>query len=192
MLKHALLSSAAAWEELLKTNPEHVPLARMHEAILTKSEIVTQDPHEAGLRKALNIGHTWGHALESWALATDFPLFHGEAVVLGLVAELYISQQLLQLSAEWVSARVQALLRMYEQAFLTDFVHFLNQANQLPRINDFSHYLHQDKKNQANTILLPLVANFGDIRIDTPVSLEQMEKGLIQLFETLRAGWGLK
>jgi 3-dehydroquinate synthase len=192
MLKHALLVAEQQWADLLNINPEQLPLEQIRLAIRTKSEIVAQDPREAGLRKSLNIGHTWGHALESWALQTDFPLFHGEAVILGLVAELHISQHLLHIPSEWINARIQALLSIYEAAFLTDWVLFLNHIAQLPRISDFSRYLHQDKKNQANTMLLPLVANFGDIRIDTPVSLEQMEKGLIQLFETLRAGWGLK
>ena len=50
-----------------------------------------QDPKEHGIRKALNLGHTIGHAFESLALAENRPVLHGYAVAWGLVCELYLS-----------------------------------------------------------------------------------------------------
>src|SRR5690606_40854361 len=54
---------------------------------------VLQDPTENGIRKALNFGHTLGHAIESYFLENDKkqPLLHGEAVAVGMVLESYIS-----------------------------------------------------------------------------------------------------
>jgi 3-dehydroquinate synthase len=58
--------------------------------VAIKSHFVTQDPFDKGVRKALNFGHTIGHAIESYYLSTSTPLLHGEAVAMGMIAE-YIS-----------------------------------------------------------------------------------------------------
>ncbi len=49
------------------------------------------DPYEKGERKILNFGHTIGHAIESESLETDFPLLHGEAIVIGMIIETFLS-----------------------------------------------------------------------------------------------------
>ena len=68
-------------------------------SIAIKEQVVAQDPHEAGLRKILNFGHTVGHAIESAALAhttlhhptesstTLYNPSHGYCVLWGMVAE---------------------------------------------------------------------------------------------------------
>jgi shikimate kinase/3-dehydroquinate synthase len=55
-----------------------------------KTAVCLQDPHDRGVRAYLNLGHTFGHALEA---AADFDLPHGEAVALGLLAALRLSGQ---------------------------------------------------------------------------------------------------
>lgn len=60
------------------------------DSVAVKERIVEQDPHEHGIRKALNLGHTFGHAFESWALKRK-PVLHGYAVAFGLIPELYLS-----------------------------------------------------------------------------------------------------
>lgn len=60
-------------------------------SVQVKEDIVEQDPKEHGIRKALNLGHTIGHAFESLALAENRPVLHGYAVAWGLVCELYLS-----------------------------------------------------------------------------------------------------
>ena len=49
------------------------------ESVAVKQRIVTADPTERGIRKALNLGHTAGHAFESLALERK-PVLHGYAV----------------------------------------------------------------------------------------------------------------
>lgn len=61
------------------------------ENVTIKQAIVEEDPLEKNRRKVLNLGHTLGHALESFSLNTAQPLLHGEAVALGLIGELYLS-----------------------------------------------------------------------------------------------------
>ena len=82
MLKHGLISTEAMWEELVSfdlANPDLKQLQRMvGDSVKVKERIVEQDPHEKGIRKALNLGHTFGHAFESWALKRK-PILHGYA-----------------------------------------------------------------------------------------------------------------
>jgi 3-dehydroquinate synthetase len=53
-----------------------------------KTALCLQDPHDHGVRRLLNLGHTFAHALEA---ASGFDLTHGDAVALGLVAALRLS-----------------------------------------------------------------------------------------------------
>ena len=95
MLKHGLLSGPLALAALLDTDPvagdADALLDRVRESVAVKQRIVEQDPHEHGLRKALNLGHTVGHALESHLLNRGTAVPHGIAVAWGLVAELVLS-----------------------------------------------------------------------------------------------------
>ncbi len=72
MLKHALISDERMWAEHVNfdlSQPDLAELQRMvAESIAVKERIVAEDPHEHGIRKALNLGHTIGHALEEFAL----------------------------------------------------------------------------------------------------------------------------
>lgn len=92
MLKHALLHDEAMWAEHLKMDFNDINYAQLQklveQSIEVKRHIVTIDPHEKGLRKALNLGHTVGHALESFAMETGRPVLHGYAVAWGLVEAL--------------------------------------------------------------------------------------------------------
>ena len=72
MLKHALISDERMWAEHVNFDLMQPDLAELQhmvaESIAVKERIVAEDPHEHGIRKALNFGHTIGHALEEFAL----------------------------------------------------------------------------------------------------------------------------
>lgn len=95
MLKHSLLGSVGMWKEHLMADFDHPDLYKLasmvRQSVEVKSNIVEQDPHEKSLRKALNFGHTIGHALESMSMERGNPVLHGHAVAWGMVGELFLS-----------------------------------------------------------------------------------------------------
>lgn len=87
MLKHGLISNEKNYAELLTFDLDKVDYKHLGEMVGTsvaiKERVVLEDPFEHGIRKALNLGHTAGHAFESWALSRK-PYLHGYAVAWGL------------------------------------------------------------------------------------------------------------
>lgn len=67
------------WDELIKKN------------IAIKTKIVSMDKFETGERKALNFGHTIGHAIETYFLNAGKQILHGEAIMLGIICETSLS-----------------------------------------------------------------------------------------------------
>lgn len=97
MLKHGLISNTAHWVELLDFNTNNIDYAYLKNmvgrSVQVKEDIVEQDPFEHGIRKALNLGHTAGHAFESLALAENRPVLHGYAVAWESYAALPVTPQ---------------------------------------------------------------------------------------------------
>ena len=95
MLKHALLSGPGSLNRALEfdlRNPDlKALLPLLEESVEVKRRIVAEDPHEHGIRRALNLGHTIGHAIESLMMERGTPVPHGHAVAWGLVGALVIS-----------------------------------------------------------------------------------------------------
>ena len=91
---------------LLATTPEEISadssklLGLLEESVMVKSHIVEQDLNEGGIRKALNLGHTVGHAFEAYSLRKGKPMPHGYAVARGLVTELVLSHMTLGFPSE--------------------------------------------------------------------------------------------
>lgn len=95
MLKHGLIYDKIYWEQFLDLstlNFNDLDILIYH-SIEIKNTIVKQDPTENGIRKALNFGHTLGHAIESHFLDSEKQLLHGEAIAIGMILESYISKE---------------------------------------------------------------------------------------------------
>lgn len=96
MLKHGLISDEKTWIKLLQFDTFNIDYDILRElvveSVLVKENIVEQDPFEKGVRKALNLGHTVGHAFESLSYKIGKPMPHGYAVAWGIVCELYLSR----------------------------------------------------------------------------------------------------
>ncbi len=91
--KHAMLNSPELSEELVNITADSIDVTGLTPFIIkgieTKMKIVIEDEHESGSRKFLNLGHTLAHAVEY-----KYKIPHGQAVMLGIIAALYISNEL--------------------------------------------------------------------------------------------------
>lgn len=98
MLKHGLLSSTEDYTDLLKFDILDADFERLlpllEKSVKVKQRIVTEDPHERGIRRTLNLGHTAGHAFESLAIHKGHPIPHGHAVAYGMLVEMILSNML--------------------------------------------------------------------------------------------------
>lgn len=158
MLKHGLIASAPHLENLRAINAEYLPGTQLIEASAAiKEQIVAQDPHEKGLRKILNFGHTIGHALETQSHREGKPLLHGEAVGLGMLAETRLSQKM-QLLAKPEAEIVESLLEKHFGALKPQW----NPLNALP-------HLKVDKKNQKGEQRYSLLTSIGTARYNVAV-----------------------
>ena len=117
MLKTGLIADQRLWSRLLQydldTMDSDALTPLIADCIAVKEQIVTADPHEEGIRKTLNFGHTFGHALEELSHAQGSPLDHGFAVLYGLIAELYLSVVKLGCPKEPLQQLTQVMLHYF-------------------------------------------------------------------------------
>ncbi len=148
-------ADAALWLELLRENIE------------VKKRYVEADPLEKGIRKALNAGHTIGHALESFSMAHDpRPISHGEAVARGLCFELDLQQDFPAELRDAVREKVETLYgpaRRYTPA----------------QTEELLSYMAHDKKNPAaDRLTFTLFDTPGHVRIDCELPRAAIAKAL--------------
>ena len=136
------------------------------ESVAVKQRIVTEDPTEHGIRKALNLGHTAGHAFESLALERK-PVLHGYAVAYGLIGELYLSTVKTGFHSDKMRQTVSFIREHYGRMAIT--------CDDYPRLIEL---MHHDKKNTGNTINFTLLGGIGDIRINQTASKEDIYEAL--------------
>jgi len=170
MLKHGLIDSKAHWAELLKFDIAHPDLNILNQlvanSVAVKEHIVQEDPHEQSIRKALNLGHTFGHAFESLALQRQ-PILHGYAVAYGLICELYLSTVKTGFPVDCMRQTVQFVREHYGLMTIT--------CNDYPTLLEL---MTHDKKNVGDTISFTLLGDFGDIRINQTASKQEIKEAL--------------
>lgn len=171
MLKHGLISDERTWAELVTfdlDNPDLSQLQRMvAESIKVKERIVEADPHEHGIRKALNLGHTMGHAFESFAMRRGTPILHGYAVAYGLISELYMSARKTAFPTDRMHQTVRFIRENYGTLNIT--------CDDYPTLIEL---MHHDKKNTSGIINFTLLGNVGDIRINQTANEEEIKEAL--------------
>ena len=177
MVKHALIDTKEEWENVLKFDLEDVDFDKLKSllarTIRIKERIVEKDPFEANIRKALNLGHTFGHAFESWSYKIEKPALHGYAVMWGLLCELYLSHIKLDFPKEEL-LRLKYLMKEYYGIF--EFS--CNDYDSLYEI------MTHDKKNDSKEINFTLLSDIGGIRINQSATKEE----IFECFDFLREG----
>ena len=128
---------------------------------LIKNEIVESDKYESSIRKILNLGHTIGHAVESYSHISDklVDLKHGQAIVIGIITELYISHKKFNFPLKDV-VTVKEHLKNYFSLIQLDEDDIMN-------IYDLMVY---DKKNEGSKINFVLLKEIGKPVIDQIVN----------------------
>ena len=170
MLKHGLISNEKMWAELINFDLMQPDLQQLQtmvaDSVAVKQRIVTEDPLEQGIRKALNLGHTVGHAFESFALKHS-PILHGYAVAYGLISELYLSTVKAGFPSDKMHQTVSFIKEHYGKMTIT--------CDDYPTLLEL---MTHDKKNVAGTINFTLLGGIGDIRINQTATKEDIYEAL--------------
>jgi len=128
---------------------------------LVKNEIVESDKYESSIRKILNLGHTIGHAVESYSHISDkvVDLKHGQAIVIGIITELYISHKKFNFPLKDVVTVKEHLKNYFSLIQL--------EEDDIMNIYDLMVY---DKKNEGSKINFVLLKEIGKPVIDQIVN----------------------
>ena len=167
MLKHGIISTTEHWAELLNFDMSQIDYQALQQlvahSVSIKEDIVAKDPFEKNIRKALNLGHTIGHAFESLALENNRPVLHGYAVAWGIICELYFSHTRVGFPKDKLRQTIQ---------FIKDNYGVLTfDCKQYDRLYEF---MTHDKKNSAGIINFTLMGEIGDIRINQSANKEEI------------------
>jgi 3-dehydroquinate synthase len=167
VVKYGLLGDAAFfswletdWREVFKGGP-----AREHAIAIccrAKAAIVARDERETGDRQLLNLGHTFGHALEA---ATGFSgrLLHGEAVAAGMALAFEFSARRGLLPAAEADRAIRHLAEVGLPARPQDI------PGELPSVDRLIDLMAQDKKIKRGMPTFILVRGIGAAFVDTDV-----------------------
>ena len=154
ILKHGLIFDKAYWKQFLDLSKiDYANFDQIiYDSIKIKNKIVMQDPNEQGIRKALNFGHTLGHAIESYFLENKNKkiLLHGEAIAIGMILESYISMQKNLISANEYLEIKTTINSIYESVVFEE-----------SDMNPILELLIHDKKNEYGAIKFVLLDGIG-------------------------------
>lgn len=169
VIKYSFLSDTSFFNYV---SDNYTSILALNESILTeairnclliKTSVVHQDEFENGLRKILNLGHTFGHAIES---ASKFKIKHGIAVNAGLIMMLSISKTLKILNKE----KFYSFLQLPLKNLVPDTLSKIHD-------DDILYYLKFDKKNFGGKLNGILIKDIGEVLIDVQLNRNQILKG---------------
>ena len=179
VIKTALIAGGLVWDRVLALPPleravtEDLPALAtvIEDCARTKLAVVGADERDAGVRASLNLGHTLAHALES---ATGYSTFrHGEAVSLGLLAALRLSERELDLD---LSVRAQVRELLVANGLPTSF--------DGPSTDELLEHMGRDKKRRGASRNLVLLRAPGDVALGA----EAADDALVRVIDELRTG----
>ena len=188
MLKHGLIANEKMWGELIQSMDDGLwfmddsqngkqPSTINHQlstinqlladSVKVKERIVEEDPKERGIRKALNVGHTIGHAFESFAMKKGKPILHGYAVAYGIIGELYLSAVKCGFPQDKLRQTVNFIREHYGRMAIS--------CDDYPALLEL---MTHDKKNTSGQINFTLLGGIGDIRINQTATEEDIKEAL--------------
>ena len=167
MIKHGLIHNTSHLEDLKNFDLQNIDYdvlqQLINDSVDVKTWFVSNDPTEKDIRKALNFGHTVGHAFESFAMEKRTPIHHGFAVAYGMIAELYLSVENCGFSEDKCKSLSAWLKEIYGKFEIGE-----ENFERLYKL------MTHDKKNESGRINFTLLPETGKIAID-----QHCEKDLI-------------
>lgn len=183
VLKYGLLGDLKFFETLdaglgakvLDLDPTALTQA-VHASCAAKAKIVAEDEREGGVRALLNLGHTFGHALELEA-GYDGDLLHGEAVSAGMEMAFRFGAAQGICTAD-AAERVTRHLVLTDMPRIADMMHLLGDTDALMR------HMGQDKKNEGGHLTLILPRAIGETYVDKRADVTAVREFLMNLRDT--------
>jgi 3-dehydroquinate synthetase len=180
MAKYGLLGDAAFFAWLEQNAPAvfaREPEALTHALAISvqgKADIVARDETETGDRMLLNLGHTFGHALEAWAGFSD-RLLHGEAVAIGTCLAFRLSEELGYIGNNSLGRVTTHLAGAGLPTRIGDI-----PGGTLPEAGELMRIMAQDKKVRAGVLTLILAREVGQAFITRDVPRETVQAFLVR------------
>lgn len=170
MLKHGVINSKKHWNEVKQVTPASISADLIFNSLKIKYDIVQKDPKEKNIRKKLNVGHTIGHAVESFLLQNNKQA-HGICVAWGILAEARLAFNSNQLNEFDFEEIKHVISSCYPEIKLneSDFDILLN-------------YMKNDKKNDSDELNFNLITAIGKVEINASFNPEEIRKSLTQTF----------
>jgi 3-dehydroquinate synthase len=171
MVKHGFIFDTKHLQELENFDTENIDYDLLEtiirHSVNVKKYFVANDPTEQNIRKALNFGHTAGHAFESLAMQQNRPILHGYAVAFGMILELFLSIEVCNFNKNDFEKATKWLLTIYGKFNIStaDF----NQLYEL---------MTHDKKNEQGRINFTLLSESGKFEINKNCEKELIFKAL--------------
>ncbi len=162
MLKHGLIHDKAHFTQLQEIGISKPQLISdevfgdlIQQSVSIKEQIVRADPYEKGIRKALNFGHTFGHAFESFFNSKGQNITHGHAVILGMICESFLSNKKTKFPLHDLLSLV---------AFFT--THYPLRKIHRQDYNTLIEWMTHDKKNKSKQINISTLEQIGKVKIN--------------------------
>ncbi len=171
MIKHSLIDTPETLNQLLSIDPSSISVELLADlvagSVLVKDRYVEEDPLEKGIRKALNLGHTIGHAFESLAMKKKRPALHGYAVAWGIIPEIKLAVQKKGFPAETADKTEKYIYELFgHHGFSPD------------DFDDLFTLMQHDKKNRGDRINFTLLSQVGVPEIDIHCSKEEIKSAV--------------
>ncbi len=157
-------------QELEHLNSELI----IRQSVAFKCEVVNEDLYDLGKRKVLNLGHTTGHAIESFLLSKGQTTKHGICVFYGLVTALLLSVKYYDFPSEKSTALIRHLKRYCPILPL--------RSNDIKKILKL---MHQDKKNNEGEIRMVLLKDIGIPVLDVAVKEKEIVEAIRATIEII-------
>src|ERR1700744_5400485 len=156
MLKHGLICDASYWKQLKNSDLKNPSAELVYKSVEIKNKVVIEDPHEKGIRKSLNFGHTIGHAVETYSLVNDEkPLTHGEAIAIGMICEARLSNLKIGLSDAELKEITETIDSLYQKYQIAGSCH-----------KELDVIMQKDQNNQSGNLNCILLKSRGHSQID--------------------------